>query len=371
MPSCNLAYTSAPDVMVCGMDGHCASLLDAGSVEGTNAWQSDNYLVHCSSVPGYIEAGVKKGDDLPGARNLGPDPTFGTRRGELHFRQCNKSMDAPGADTKYDKVLTEVYDGATGRLKESATEEQYGLAVRCCTGRISTQSANPQEAKDCGSLLVPPPGEDDDCEPSANCPILMDAYCLGEFALPSDLNDITSIDDDKLTLIKNRLEDIGCQSYCSDPAHQSDCTAALEKLCRKIYTLNGDQNRPEWDSICGCHYPDELYRRSIEALSEKYVIPEQFVGASAAGNRTCISSECSNSAYPRDSDVFGSCPGINLVSCITNASFEVFESDVDDINISQVNECPGAFNERNVTGNQAPATPPPTLDDLQATADQL
>ena len=135
--------------------------------------------------------------------------------------------------------------------------------------------------------------------------------------------------------------------------------------------MNGDQNRPEWDSICGCHYPDELYRRSIEALSEKYVIPEQFVGASAAGNRTCISSECSNPAYPRDSDVFGSCPGINLVSCITNASFEVFESDVDDINISQVNECPGAFNERNVTGNQAPATPPPTLDDLQATADQL
>lgn len=370
MSSCNFAYTSAAPVRICGQHSQCADSTQAENIEGSGVAESDDTLRHCE--PGYTDRGVKNGTDVV---NGWPDTKLGNPNGGFfstsssarHYRVCTKDMNAPGASAVYDNIFSRVYDATTGRIKDGISEDDLGRAARCCGGLVSSaggSSQTLQPARDCGSLLIPI--NDATCTQSGNCPIYMNAYCLGELS-QGELNGINSLTDSKLDTIKARLEDTGCLSYCSNHT----CTNELNALCEKIYTLNGNQNHDQWDSICGCHYPDELYRRSIESLSQKYVIPEQFVGASASGNRTCISSECNNSVYPRDSDVFGNCPGINLVSCITNASFEVFDSDVDNINISSVNQCPGAFSERTVTGNQAPATPPPTLDDLQDTANQL
>ena len=116
--------------------------------------------------------------------------------------------------------------------------------------------------------------------------------------------------------------------FCNEifrKVHADDPTKLdLDNFCKKKpawgFPVEGQPN-PDYETMCGCHYPENFYTGTLDAIGEESSAARGFVdNLKSAGFRECWYDKCRNSAlqgFPHNKD-YGTCDHINitLVDCV-------------------------------------------------------
>lgn len=200
-----------------------------------------------------------------------------------------------------------------------------------------------------------------DCPPtyyqgSPSCNAEIRYECLNDpdpaGIIKSGCDDLANIDDDVLRhtynrrmedfCIKNKDKNLNhpqCVNWCRD--NRKACNdRILSEFCKdKI----GD---PDYDRLCGCFYPQEIYENIRKKISEDFIVPDAFLD----GGRKCYFPTCYNATVQYD-DIDRDCRSVDLVNCIQNIDINANNSTIGEIRIDQIGECGRNITKRGGSGD--------------------
>lgn len=312
MPTqCNTKFANAPMAYFCGKT-KCAT---ANGSLGDEETSCDSYdLRQCPD--GYITENMVRSEETS---MLG---CFDREFDHEKVRKCKKDPKS----NFWNPIYSELLDKNNAlNVNDDNFKTKMEKAIGCCHG----DALDTNEKEECGDLLQET--DDNNCDHTP-CDSLSKKFCL-------EIGD------------KDQLKDPRCQKFCAE--NPEKCTDRLKDFC------SDKVGNSQYDTICGCYYPDSVYNSMIQAFSNEWNVPGNLLDT----RPVCMFPKCENASIKPL--VSPSCKPVTLSTCIQNIDIDAENAYIKNISMKQSALCKNKFVRKEVTASNA------SISDKQSQIDSL
>lgn len=211
--------------------------------------------------------------------------------------------------------------------------------VQCCVGNIPERDCAPDTVGSKCNLATP----------SVRCKQVMNRVCRSgnvsgdNFDACKEWCDIRMAKGDDTFFTCNNfyknfckgdnLESEECRIFCKNNPDQ--CLVNLQEFCKDKV------DDPEYDNICGCYYPQEVYTNFYNDLNQKLSIDGKSPLASGIilNEKQCFFPICASAEIQPRSGVI--CPSLNFTECIANTNIDNKGNIIGDVTVDNNINCGG------------------------------
>ena len=244
--------------------------------------------------------------------------------------------------------ITKSFGAATGKL-DMSKDEDFEKIIKCCNGGSKEDPLKCGSYYNDGQNKADPHCYEDICEKD-----IME-YCFAEgkekslFTHGSPCNNYFTTNQQRITSnIVHKLQEKCQKGLPRDEEHAKsisfwkDSKKNLNNESQSVklpkYFKDAEVTQDEYESICGCHWPDNFYKIGIGTIYKDMGLGKKSVAEVLQQRRQCIGG-CKASKFREIDPDQKPCPSINLQVCNASVVNNIKNSKIGNLNTNIDMDC--------------------------------